>query len=218
MNQYNSNFCEQIELTEHLIRLVPPDKVGWNPRWIQGSTDLGHLLGIYWTAWPGSVPYFMQHSHSRLGHFLELRTLPVNHSCRPEEALICIREYAAHIEQGFELCTDDYLAQVVPSVFVPDGEPLATLLLGNLEHLINHKYQLFFYLKLLGIFVTTRDIYQWRGPRTNALERASRNTCRANELQWLWRSSVTTMMGGWLWLFVLVDPTRVVLFEPQHLV
>jgi hypothetical protein len=40
---------------------------------------------------------------------------------------------------------------MVPSVFVPEGEQLATLLLGNLEHLINHKYQLFFYLKLLGI-------------------------------------------------------------------
>jgi len=55
------------------------------------------------------------------------------------------------------------LPQVVPSVFVPQGEALVTLLLGNLEHLMNHKYQLFFYLKLLGIPVTSRDIYRWRG-------------------------------------------------------
>lgn len=159
---------EQIELTEHLIRLVPPDKVGWDPRLTQGSMTLGHLLGHLLDSVAGFCAVFHAAFPRPLGHFLELRTLPVNHSCRPEEALICIREYAAHIEQGFELCTDDYLAQVVPSVFVPDGEPLATLLLGNLEHLINHKYQLFFYLKLLGVFVTTRDIYQWRGPRTNS--------------------------------------------------
>jgi hypothetical protein len=35
-------------------------------------------------------------------------------------------------------------------VFVPQGEPLLTLLLGNLEHFINHKYQLFSYLKGKG--------------------------------------------------------------------
>lgn len=36
---------EQIERTDHLIRLVPPDKIGWDPRLPQGSTDVGHLLG-----------------------------------------------------------------------------------------------------------------------------------------------------------------------------
>jgi hypothetical protein len=48
-------------------------------------------------------------------------------------------------------------------VFVPEGEPLLTILLGNLEHLVNHKYQLFFHLKLAGVPVTSRDIYKWRG-------------------------------------------------------
>ncbi|HEV3038281.1 MAG TPA: hypothetical protein VHA33_10940 [Candidatus Angelobacter sp.] len=38
-----------------------------------------------------------------------------------------------------------------------------TILLGNLEHLMNHKYQLFFYLKLLGIPAGTQDLYKLRG-------------------------------------------------------
>ena len=38
-----------------------------------------------------------------------------------------------------------------------------TLLLGNLEHLINHKHQLFTYLKQMGVEVTTRDLYRFRG-------------------------------------------------------
>ena len=42
-------------------------------------------------------------------------------------------------------------------------ESVLTLLLGNLEHLVNHKYQLFVYLKLLGVPVATGDIYCWRG-------------------------------------------------------
>jgi len=42
-------------------------------------------------------------------------------------------------------------------------EALLTLLLGNLEHFINHQYQLFAYLKMLGVPLGTRDLYVWRG-------------------------------------------------------
>jgi hypothetical protein len=154
---------EQIELTEHLIQLVPSEQVGWNPRLSQGSTDVGHLLGHLLDCMAGFCAVFHAAFPQQLGHFSGLQSLPVNHSCGPQEALSRIRQYAAHIEQGFDLCRDTDLPQMVPSVFVPRGEPLATLLLGNLEHLINHKYQLFFYLKLLGIPVTSRDIYFWRG-------------------------------------------------------
>ena len=58
---------------------------------------------------------------------------------------------------------DGDLGKIVPTVFVTSGEPLMTLLLGNLEHLINHKHQLFTYLKQMGVDVSTRDLYQLRG-------------------------------------------------------
>jgi hypothetical protein len=99
----------------------------------------------------------------QLADFLQLQSLPVNRFCGPEEALSRIHVYAAHIGKGFDLCTDNDLSRIVPTVFVDQGERLVTLLLGNLEHLINHKYQLFFYLKLLGVPVTSKDIYRWRG-------------------------------------------------------
>jgi len=37
-----------------------------------------------------------------------------------------------------------------------------TLFLGNLEHLINHKHQLFACLKQMGVPVATADLYQLR--------------------------------------------------------
>jgi hypothetical protein len=49
-------------------------------------------------------------------------------------------------------------------VFVPEGQTLMAVLLGNLEHLINHKYQLFFHLKLAGVRVGSADLYKWRNP------------------------------------------------------
>jgi DinB superfamily len=157
---------EQIERTEHLIRLVPSNKIEWAPSLPQGSTDFGHLLGHLMDCLAGFCAVFYAAFPAQLPDLSRLQSLPVNHLCQPEEALSRIRKYSARIGQGFDLCTDNDLPRLVPSVFAPQGEPLATLLLGNLEHLTNHKYQLFFHLKLLGISVTSKDIYQWRGNPT----------------------------------------------------
>jgi uncharacterized damage-inducible protein DinB len=70
--------------------------------------------------------------------------------------------YRAHIQEGFALLTDGDLARRVPTVFVAQGESILTLLLGNLEHLINHKHQLFTYLKQMGVPVATPDLYRFR--------------------------------------------------------
>ena len=90
----------------------------------------------------------------RLAHFQELG----QRTSRAD-----LREYLAHIEEGFALVTDKDLARMIPTVFVPGGEPVLTILLGNLEHLVNHKHQLFFYLKLLGVAAGTPDLYHLRG-------------------------------------------------------
>ncbi len=70
---------------------------------------------------------------------------------------------AAHIATGFASLTNDDLERAIPTVFVPQGEAVLSLLLGNFEHLVNHKFQLFFYLKLLGVAVGTPDLYVLRG-------------------------------------------------------
>ena len=67
------------------------------------------------------------------------------------------------VRDGFRAVAQEDLARPIPTVFVPEGEALLTLLLGNLEHLISHKYQLLTYLKLAGVTVGTPDIYRFRG-------------------------------------------------------
>lgn len=57
---------------------------------------------------------------------------------------------------------DEGLRRVVPTAFAPEGQPLLTVLLANLAHLINHKHQLFTYLKLMGCEVGSRDLYRFR--------------------------------------------------------
>lgn len=152
---------EQIEKTEHLIQLIPPDRVEWNPQWQSGSSDIGHLLGHLLDCLAGFCAVFHAAFPRNLDGVQELRTLPVNHFCKPDEAAGRFEVYARFIEQGFELCSDEDLQRMLPTIFAT--ESVMTLLLGNLEHLINHKYQLFVYLKLLGVPVGTGDIYCWRG-------------------------------------------------------
>ncbi len=157
---------EQAERLTHLISMIPPDRMDWRPE-VDGSVPqdiwtvtelLGHLLDCL-AGFCASI--FAVHG-DKLPDWENLRALPVNHSCGSQEAASRIRTYMRHLKQGFGLLEHEDLARKVPTLFVPAGEPLLVLLLGNLEHLINHKFQLFFYLKMLGAPVESRDLYRFR--------------------------------------------------------
>jgi DinB superfamily len=157
---------ENIERTEHLVSLVPANRLEWIPEFpanLPKGNDLGRLLGHLLDCLSGFCAAFYKAFPVELADFVEIRSIVVNEFCGPEDAREKIQVYAKHIERGFRQCTDVDLARRIPTVFVTDGEALLTILLGNLEHLINHKYQVFFYLKLLGTPVTSRDLYKWRG-------------------------------------------------------
>ena len=151
---------EQIERSLHLIGLVPDANLAWAPD--PGAWTVGELLGHLLECMAGFCAVLAAAEPQRLAHFRELRELPVNHPCSPAEAAARIAIYRAHIEEGFALLTDADLARRLATVFVAQGELLLTLLLGNLEHLINHKHQLFTYLKQMGAPVATPDLYQFR--------------------------------------------------------
>lgn len=157
---------ETIERTEHLVSMAPPEMLKWYPE-AAGSQavpiDLGHLLGHLLSCVAGFCAALHAAFPSALREMEELRGLAVDHSCGPEEARGRIESYARHIAKGLALCDEEALGRKIRTVFVPEGETLLTILLGNLEHLTNHKYQLFFYLKMLGVNVGTPDLYRLRG-------------------------------------------------------
>jgi hypothetical protein len=152
---------EQIERAEHLLARIPPDKIEWRP--VPDSLRICDLLGHLLECLAGFCATFYALDNIRLAHFLRLRELTVNHCCAIDEARGRFRDYLSHVREGFDIMTDADLARLLPTVFVPEGEAALTILLGNLEHFINHKHQLFFYLKLLGVPVATADLYRLRG-------------------------------------------------------
>lgn len=155
---------EQIERSMHLLDLLPAVPLEWTPP-ISGAQPVGWLIGHLLECLAGFCAVFCAVRPESLAHFARLKSLPVNHLCGVEEARRRIADYAACIDEGMALLRDSDLACRVPTVFAPDGESLLTLLLGNLEHLINHKYQFLIYLKLAGVAAGTRDVYQFRGER-----------------------------------------------------
>ena len=156
-----SKITEQIERTGHLAGLIPESQSHWRPP-IRGAWSAVELLGHLLDCLAGFCAVLYKAEPDRLRNFAGLRDLPVNNACEPDEALRRIAIYRAHIEEGFTLVDDAALGRKLPTVFVPEGESLMTLLLGNLEHLINHKHQLFVYLKLMAVDVGSSDLYRFR--------------------------------------------------------
>jgi uncharacterized damage-inducible protein DinB len=152
---------EQIERSVHLIGFVPEENLAWVPP-IGGAWSFGQLLGHMLDCMAGFCAVLYAAHPERLAHFTELQSLPVNNNCHPWEALERIDRYQSYLDEGFTALLDCDLGRRLTTVFVPQGETVLTLLLGNLEHLINHKHQLFMYLKLAGIDVRTPDLYQFR--------------------------------------------------------
>jgi len=152
---------EQIDGTEHLIGRLPADCLDWAPP-VQGTWPVGLVVGHLLDCLAGFCAVMIACEPERLRHFAKLRDLPVNHLCPPSEGIRRIAIYRTHIDEGFALLDHARLGERVPTVFVPEGETVLTLLLGNLEHLINHKHQLFTYLKLMGVNVTSQDLYRYR--------------------------------------------------------
>lgn len=152
---------EQVSRTLHLIGQIPPERADWVPP-IPGAWSIAQVLGHFFDCLGGVCAVLYAAYPNELAHFPALQTLPVNIAVTPQEAALRIALYRAHIAQGFNVLRDDDLADKMPTVFVEDGESMLTLLLGNLEHLVSHKYQLFVYLKLAGVPVGTPDLYQFR--------------------------------------------------------
>ncbi|MEO8371454.1 MAG: DinB family protein [Candidatus Solibacter sp.] len=155
----HAKVSEQIERTQHLIHLLPENSVAWTPP-IAGVWPVGTLTGHLLDCLAG----FCAALHAAAPHasLAALRDLPVNHACSPAEATSRIAIYKDALDQSFAGLCDEQLGIPIPTVFTKNGELLLTLLLGNLEHLINHKHQLFTYLKMMGVSVGSADLYRFR--------------------------------------------------------
>ncbi len=69
--------------------------------------------------------------------------------------------YRIALAKAFESLQDEDLAVTVPSPFRAERETVLSRVVVNLEHVVNHKHELFIALKLLGLKLGTADLYRF---------------------------------------------------------
>lgn len=157
---------EQVELLTGIVARLPQGHLEWVPPMPETEAPapkcLGQVLGHLLQCLAGVLAVLHAAHPERLSGLMELKRLPVNHLCTESEALERIAQYRRHIREGFEVLEDEDLYRKTPTVFVRDGESLFTLLLGNFEHIVNHKHEVFVYAKRLGVPLVSRDLYRFR--------------------------------------------------------
>lgn len=152
-------------LTLALLRRIPDDAELWQPDWPPNPRPpftVRHLAWHLCDAFSGFCAVL-----ARLGvhDFPELRERVESGRDAPLAASIqLLEDLATAFQAAAAPLTDDILARSIPTVFLPQGKPALTLVLTNLAHFTSHKYQLFVYLKILNVEVTTRDLYVFDEP------------------------------------------------------
>jgi len=159
---------EQLDRLGHLAGLIPAAHVAgldWRPPLPAGvrALSLGALLHHLLDCVAGFAAVLQAAQPEAGADLAALRSrlaAPLVNVADFEDRL---RNCKVVLVAGFAALTDNDLGRVLPTVFVPQGEAVLTLLLGNFEHLVHHKFQLFFYLKMMGVPLGTPDLYVLRG-------------------------------------------------------
>jgi len=156
-----ARILEDAALIGELLARIPPGREQWSPP----GTDafpLDRLAAHIVESFSGVLACLYKLHPEPLAHFTELaaRTADLT-ALAPAEAAALLADCRAAAATGFALVTDADLPRRLPTVFSPAGQPFAGVLSVNWKHLLHHGYQLFFYLKLLGVPVGTRDLYRF---------------------------------------------------------
>jgi hypothetical protein len=157
-----SKIEHQFDRISHLISLIPEDKLEWTPP-IPKAFSIKALLSHFMDCFAGICAVLHKSYPERLEHFLDLKKFVGTQKIDIAEAQSHLTIFRDHVREGFRVLLDADLGRKLPTVFVSEGESILSLLLINFEHLASHKYQLFIYLRILGLNVSSKDLYHFSG-------------------------------------------------------
>ena len=145
---------EDLALAEELLAMAPAGADQWHPPYSGFSLS---ELAAHLAESAGGIGGCFAKLHPALS-FQKAEDL--GHTVA--ESLAVLAAYRGQCQAAYVHTTDVDLARVIPTYFVPSGEPFVAILLTNWKHLNHHVHQLFTYLKLLGVPVSTRHLYRFR--------------------------------------------------------
>jgi len=160
-----SRIEEEATLTLRLMERVPMDASEWRPDWPSAGRPpftvrvlCAHLCDSL--SGTCAVLVKLTGESSPAAAALRARVEKASHGSIAE-SMTLLSDLLEFLQEHFPRIPDSNLTRVLPHVFVAAGKPAMTMLLTNLVHFTNHKYQLFTYLKVLGVPVSTQDLYRF---------------------------------------------------------
>ena len=148
---------EDLSLVEELLAMVPEGADDWRPDWPGERPFSVAELAAHLVESAGGLCACFARLHPSQG----LRKVE-EYGRTPAESLAGLSAYRRQLQSAGAETRDTDLGRVIPTYFVPAGEPFLAVLLTNWKHFNHHAYQLFIYLKLLGVGVSTRHLYRFR--------------------------------------------------------
>ena len=156
-----------------LMRLAEGEDLNWKPEIGENWLTLGQLLKHVSDA-AGSAFHGFATGDWGLPEGVEPKDIPMEYMLPPAEKFPTVESVAEArklLAEDKEVAlaslaevTDDRLdSEPAPAPWDPTPTPLGYRLLQMVEHLANHKAQLFYYLKLMGKPVNTGHLYGMPG-------------------------------------------------------
>ena len=160
LQDYLSYFDTFIPPTEKLFRLVPADKLDWKPT--ESSFTCGQLM----THIGGAIGAYGNGISKGEWRF---PTLAAVHELNKQTPSLGIEQAVGLLHTKYEffkssLCalTEDEFNNGMVDTPQLGRVPRWRIALFGMEHHLNHKAELFMYLKMLGLNVRTEDLYLMR--------------------------------------------------------
>jgi len=159
-------FHQEVSLAKALVAQIPPAAAPWKPEWPAGAPPFT-VQALCWhlcDALSGVCAVLAKTAAEPDPRAEDLRArLRAGSAGTIEQSADLLAALGGFADSAFRRISDADLSRSLPTVFAASGKPVLTLLLTNLTHFTNHKYQLFVYLRMLGVPVETKDLYRFDG-------------------------------------------------------
>lgn len=156
-NDFYECVMEAYRPAETLLRMVPPDKLAWRPgpKFMSLGQVICHLSEGMGTEFrrliTGDWPPMEEMEVA-----MKLENMP---SCTVDEAVNKLQKDRTALRQVLDGISEEDFAHKIVSVPWGWKAKLEVMGVNFREHFTNHKMQLFTYLKLLGLPVSTETLY-----------------------------------------------------------
>jgi len=157
LQNYLQYFDEMLTPSVPLFRMVPPDKIDWKPTERSFTTGqlMAHIAGALGVYGRGIARGEWGYASMR-EIFLRNRRTP---SLKVEEAVAVLEKNHVEFNQLLRTLTEEEFDSGEIDTPQLGRVPRWRIAMLALEHHINHRAELFMYLKILGVEVNTGHLY-----------------------------------------------------------